>query len=297
MKTLVINSANYVPGSGNTFTYQFPSAVSFGKGDQVAVGSVAVFNSTFNITAARGNNVATLTFPTYNSGGTLVMSNVLTVTFPDGYYTIPQINTYLAQQMVANNLHMTNNGTNVTFVQIQQVTNSFAVQIILQDIPTTTQATTLGYKIPTSSPFANNATQKTTPTIAFNAGFGSLIGFPASSLTTNSAAQVTSSTSPTCFIYTNSLPLAISPINSYVMTCSLLGMSIHSNPPNVLCTIPLSASLGNFINITPSQYIFCDIAPNTYSQIVIKFFDQAMNPITLVDTELVLMLMIRENGE
>ena len=50
MKTLVIN------------IYNSPSAVTFGKGDQVAVANVAAYNAPFNITAALGNNTVTLSF-------------------------------------------------------------------------------------------------------------------------------------------------------------------------------------------------------------------------------------------
>ena len=50
MKTLVNN------------IYNSPSAVTFGKGDQVAVANVAAYNAPFNITAALGNNTVTLSF-------------------------------------------------------------------------------------------------------------------------------------------------------------------------------------------------------------------------------------------
>ena len=38
--------------------------------------------------------------------------------------------------MVANNFFMRQGAANVTFVQIQQVTNAYTVQIVLQGIPT-----------------------------------------------------------------------------------------------------------------------------------------------------------------
>ena len=52
------------------------------------------------------------------------------------YYTIPQINAYITQHMVANNFFMRQGAANVTGVQIQQVTNAYTVQIVLQGIPT-----------------------------------------------------------------------------------------------------------------------------------------------------------------
>ena len=57
MKTIILNSSNYVQGSGNQFSVAFPgNGVKFNSGDKIAVAGIAVYNSTFNITAARGNN-------------------------------------------------------------------------------------------------------------------------------------------------------------------------------------------------------------------------------------------------
>jgi len=284
MRTVVINSSNYV--SGNTFAYNFPSAVMFGKGDEVAVAGLAVFNSTFNITAARGNNQVTLSFPQWASfynpstvNFTWSMVNTtFTVTFPDGYYTIPQINSFLQQQMLAQGVTGGNAASPVYYINITQVTSSLTVQIQISDIPP-----------PGASSGAPQT--KTTPTMTFNAAFGTLLGFPASSLSANSVLASTSNV--TSYFYYNSLPVQINPINSYTLTCNLLN-GIHQNPPNILYTVPLSAPLGNFIVVSPSQFLFNAIAPNVYSQIIIRIFDQNFNPITLLDTEMVLMLVIRE---
>jgi len=306
MRTLVMNSSHYVAGTGNTYRYNFPSAVTFGRGDKVAVANVAIFNSTFNITAALGNNTLSLSFPTINTEGFLVYTSNFTVTFPDGYYTVPQINDYLTQQIVANNCHMiASNNSPVPFVSIVKNSSSFGNLIIIQEIPPTNYRTqTLKYTLPANSPFATITENfhKGTPIITFNAAFGALIGFPASTLTRFNAPEGVFPLQPVVqgkvsYVHNNSLTPNLSPINSYIMTCSLLGNSIHTNPPDVIFTIPLSASLGNFIVINPSQYIFNEIAPNTYNSITIRFYDQNYNALALRDTQMVLMLVIQENGE
>ena len=132
---MVINSANYVAGRGNTFIPNFPSAVSLEKSNQVAVANVAVYNATLNITAALGINTLTLSFPSLASS--TPTKNSLTMVFSDGYYTIiRQVNAYLTQQVAASSYLMRQGAANVTGVQIQQVTNAYTVQIVLQGIPT-----------------------------------------------------------------------------------------------------------------------------------------------------------------
>ena len=56
-KTLIINSSNYISGSGNRFVYHFPNTVSFQAGSSIGMSSVSMYNSTFNIECSRGNNI------------------------------------------------------------------------------------------------------------------------------------------------------------------------------------------------------------------------------------------------
>ena len=135
---MVINSANYVAGRGNTFIPNFPSAVSLEKSNQVAVANVAVYNATLNITAALGINTLTLSFPSLASS--TPTKNSLTVVFSDGYYTIiRQVNAYLTQQVAASSYLMRQGAANVTGVQ--QVTNAYTVQVLLQVMRTTPAST------------------------------------------------------------------------------------------------------------------------------------------------------------
>ena len=56
MKLIVINSSNYVPKSGNKYVYSLPSSVKLTTKSKIGVSAISVYNSTFNITAARANN-------------------------------------------------------------------------------------------------------------------------------------------------------------------------------------------------------------------------------------------------
>jgi len=167
MKTLVLNSGNYVAGSGNTFTYRFPTAISFAKGDRVGLANLAMTNSTYNISAARGNNSVSISWPTIElkTGAKLVNFKILTYVywdatyndytfyFPDGYYTISQLNAYLQQQMFNQGLYLTaNNAAQVVyFFAINTITSQYAVQVQAFNFPTADDATKLGYATPTGN--------------------------------------------------------------------------------------------------------------------------------------------------
>ena len=88
----------------------------------------------------------------------------------------------------------------------------------------------------------------------------------------------------------------INPIDSYILTCSLLN-SPYSIPSDVFFSLPLNGGLGSLITVNPSQIVFNSIAPNYYKEITIRLFDQLFNPLPLQDKELVLTLAILEGNE
>ncbi len=134
-KVILLNSSDYVANSGNTYTYQLPQTYKSQVGDQIGVSSVSMYNSTFNVTAARGNNVIQLI---WNAGTT----TNYTFTLADGYYSISDLNYFLQQQMILNNLYCTTNGgsQNVYFIELQINAVRYAVSLNLYYLPTASNA-------------------------------------------------------------------------------------------------------------------------------------------------------------
>ena len=281
-KLIVINSSNYVQGSGNRFVYTLPSSVKLTTKSKVGVAAISVYNSTFNISAARGNN--TLAFD-FHAASTITK----TYTIPDGYYSVSDLNYFLQSKMFADNLYVfSNNGANVVyFFEIVLNSVQYSTQLNSYYLPQTGEAVTLGYTKPSGAswafPVANRA-----PQLTFNAAFGSLIGFnaqqfPASVFSTNQSKI--SEKSPN-----------ISPIDSYNLTCNLIN-SRYSIPNNVFFSLPLTGSLGQLITFNSSNLVMNDIAPNVYSNIVIQFFDQLFNKFDMRDVEIVISIVIDDSGE
>ena len=73
MKLIIINSSNYVPKSGNKYIYSLPSSVKLTSKSKIGVSAISVYNSTFNITAARANNTFTFRFPSANQLRRLIL--------------------------------------------------------------------------------------------------------------------------------------------------------------------------------------------------------------------------------
>ena len=175
----------------------------------------------------------------------------------------------------------------IYFVELTTNAVRYAISLNVYPIPTTAQATALGYSQPVGSTWIFPSTAQC-PQVTFNATFGALIGqyegtYPATISTL--AVQNISVVTP-----------IISPVDSYILCCNMINSRL-TIPVDVLFSVPISASLGELINISPAQFLFNDIDPNTYSQIVISFYDQLFNKLQLVDKDIVITLAIKYANE
>ena len=279
MKTLIINSTNYVIGSQNAYSYRFPQTTKFQAGCAIGVAGISMFNSFQNINVIRQNNKVTFVF----------LGLSYTWTIPDGYYSVDSLNYYFQSQCILNNLYVTtNNGLNfIYFIELQLNTARYSTSLNFFAIPTSAQASALGYSQPSGSTWSYPSVP-TTPTLTFNQNFGNLIG-------------ITFGTYPTTLSSTNIQYLStftpiINPINSVIFCCNLIS-SKYSIPNNILYTLPVSSSLGTIIQDKANSVVFNNIIPQVFSTIEITLFDQAFNPIIIIDPELVLTLIISEPSD
>ena len=280
VKLIVINSSNYVENSMNAYVYKLPQSTKFTRKSKIGVASLSMYNSTFNVSASRGNNKLTFI---WNSATPLTLN----ITLDDGYYSVDALNYFIQSKMYENKMYV-NSGSNVIyFYEIVQNAVRYGVQLNSYYLPTSAQATTLGYTQPSGATWSYPVTNKT-PQLTFNDTFGNLIGFlgqtyPATVQSTNQS--IVSTKTPN-----------ISPVDSYIITCNMIN-SKYSIPCNVLFSLPLSGSIGTLIVHNHPEIVYSDIAPNIYSNVVIQFYDQLFNKLDIKDKELVLTLAINDDDE
>ena len=283
MRTIVINSSNHVEGTRNKFIYTFPSQLKLTENHRIGVSGVSMYNSTFNIEAKRGNNTLTLV---WNADS----QTSYTFTFPDGYYSVSQMNEFLQQQMILNNLYVTNSsGQYVYFVELVTNSSRYAVQLNTYFLPTSSNATTLTYTKPSGASW-NYPTVNKCPQITLTSNFGSLIGFEAGTFPSGSSVATNQE-----FISTKVPKLNV--VDNYIMTCNMISNVDYSIPSSILFTIPLTVGLGKLMSVTPASVVMNHIAANHYKEIVIEFFSQDFQPLELNDYELTLTLVISDEKD
>jgi hypothetical protein len=126
METVFLNSSNLANRDNNRLVYRFQQSVKFKKA-KVALKSLSIYYSWFNISADYRNN--SFQYNWFDPSGEL--TDVRTITIPDGNYDISTLNEYLQSKLIANQHYVTrsSNGvtSNVYFLscyRIQHITDS-----------------------------------------------------------------------------------------------------------------------------------------------------------------------------
>jgi hypothetical protein len=98
----------------------------------MAISSLAIPYSWFNITSAYNNNTISITFPY------LATTTTLNITIPNGFYSVSDINNYIALQMINAGLYLINStGSYVYYFQVSTNTTYYTNTVVLSLVPTT----------------------------------------------------------------------------------------------------------------------------------------------------------------
>lgn len=289
--TLVLNSSNVVNRNTNaTYQYNFIGG-NFIIDDnmEVMLSSAQIPYSIFNITSVYNNNKLTIGFPT---GASTNSYTVFNITFPDGFYTVPDIRYYIQQFCITNNLYLINaNGDNVYFIDFQVNSTYYANQILLYTVPRTLPS---GWSIPSTGWIGfSTFTSDRTPYIQLAAGnlFNEYLGFnsgiyPPSATTTGYTTNYS--------LLSDKKPPIGSYVNSIIVHCSLVNNRVVS-PSDILDAFQITnTTFGANINYAPSIEKFVRLGRGTYSSMIVYLTDQNNNPINLLDPNILITLLFKQ---
>ena len=171
MRTLVLNSNNVVPdGLNNKLVFRFPNSAKFDKA-YIAVASVSMYYSWFNVSATLGNNVIGYTW-----GSQAASSKTYFFTIPDGLYEVSTLNQFLQYQFIRNGHYAINAaGQYVYFAEMAVNAARYKIQVNTFKVPTAAAQTALGYTQTTSD--APTAGQTFNPIIIIPLSLGSILGW------------------------------------------------------------------------------------------------------------------------
>jgi len=302
MRTLILNSQNIVPNTNNSeLVFAFPAgSITIKESQKVALATLQMYYSTFNITSANQNNTYQYVW---------VDGTIHSVVMPDGFYTINDINNFLQFTLIANGHYLVATGNNFVYL-FNWVANPTYYTIELQVYPIdTTIATANSWTLPSSPTWAIPTAQAISPMIyILPNNFTKVVGFktgyyPQGSPTYLEA--VITGTPPTqtqtpAFItqqaYQSTTAPQITPLSSYVLTCNLINNN-YAVPNNLLYSFAPQGAFGDQFTIQPNFPAYININPGQYQFITLKLLDQNLLPVAIQDPNFVIQLIISDSVE
>ena len=278
MKTIILNSTNIVPNSGNSnFIYNFPAGGTQFKNDEIALSNISMYYSWFNINQALYNN---------NVFNYIWLGTTYVVTIPDGNYQIKELNDYLQWVMIQNGHYLVDGGGNyVYYLELILNVSRYAVEFIASPIPT---ALPSGWSNPAGLVFPATATTPQIQILSTN-NFYKIIGFNAGTYPTPTQSTIYSKLSDTA--------PQVSPINSIIMECNLINNNL-ALPSKLLYSFTIqNVAFGDVLNISVPEFSWNDIADGFYDRIQIELKDQNLNSIQINDSQIVILLCIKKKSE
>lgn len=307
MRTIVLNQSNVVQdGNNNTLIYRFPVNANF-KDNYVAVSSLTMFYSWFNISASLGNNK--LSFNWVNANNTNAYTTY-TVSIPDGLYEIESINNYLkwvmfnAPSLTTNQISpvpaspfylINGSGDQVYYFELVVNVNSYGIQLNTYNVPAF-GALPSGFTNPGNTLLP---TQTFNPVVTFTAKFNDLVGFTAGFATAQNQNNSTPNPATTSaykigstLSYLSSKSPQIQPNSTLLLTMSNIE-NPWSSPSSVLYAVTPSVAISKAIIEKPPEYSWQKLTDGNYSQLRLQFTAADGSSIAIRDPNICILLVIK----
>jgi hypothetical protein len=303
MRTLILNSDNIVEGTNNSvLEYEFSGGnINLKKGQKLALASLQMYYSTFNITALNQNNSFSYIW---------VDGLTYLVSIPDGFYDIPTLNNYLHFTMVQNGHYLiTSTGDFVYLLTLTVNPTLYATELNCFGISAALAATNVWvlpavptWVLPTNFILPILVVGKIGLNAAFNsANFGLVIGFetgyyPNAVITGVPPAQIETPSYVSDQQFLSTFTPQVTPLSSFILTCSLINNN-YAVPNNLIYSFAPQGTIGQQFTVAPNQLVFIDVLPAQYSRFQITFIDQALRPVAIQDPNMIIQLVISDPDE
>lgn len=306
MFIIVLNQNNIVAdGQNNKLVYKFPNSVVF-KDKYIAVSSISMFYSWFNITTTAQNNYFTYT---WTNGG---VTTTYTITIPDGLYEIKDINNLIQFECIKNGTYYKSpSQTYIYPFEFQVNPNRYAIQINTFLIPTATPAG--GYSTPSN--FAGWPTQAQNSVVTIPSKFNIIMGYtdgfssnanvlngytpPAPTKYNNYVTKISdpSATPPVGTLsYLSDISPQVQPNNNILFSLSNIN-NPYSQPSSIIYSLNPSVAIGEQIFETPPNFMWNKLIDGTYNELRLTFLGTDLSPISINDPNMTILLTIKDKDE
>jgi hypothetical protein len=292
MKTIILNSSNIIPdGTNSKFQYNFPQGGYTFKDDVIAVNSISQYFSTFNISTTYNNK----TFSYIWIDGT-----TNSVTIPDGYYSVAQLNAFIQSVFFANKHYLTTTtGSYVYLLEILINQSKYAVGVNSYLISVAIAAAN-SWSIPAGATWVLPTNSILPYLVIPSNNFGKLIGFAAGQYPAGVIAGVPPAQTQTPSFAISQTTLStiapqITPFSSFLLFCSLVNNRSVIPSQLLYSFTPTGAVFGALQEYAPqAELAFNEIQDGNYTQFIVEFRDQLGNAVVFQDPNTLITLITKK---
>lgn len=281
-----LNRSNLVLNGFNN-TYEFPfrgSAANF-VDTEVAIHSIGMYNSVYNIDTTYANNVVSVRMPI-----NAIATQTVNITIPDGLYSYNNLSRFIQSKLKEAGAYLINaEGSDVHYIQLSANSAYYACQVDSELVPSTLPA---GWSLPATGIYSAGSGM-TLPSVSrvpilyiANQAFGDIIGFDAGSYP--SVAQETLQT-----FLSNKTP-QIHPVSSYIVRCNLINNKF-TMPSDILGSFDKQGtSAGDLISYKPNEHLWLPVSDGSYANIRLTVVDQLGRFVRIRDNDINILLVIKQ---
>jgi hypothetical protein len=217
---------------------------------------------------------------------------------PDGFYDIEAINNYLHFTMVQNKHYLlSSTGDYVYFITWSINASRYSVELNCFGI-NVTLATSNSWVLPSGATWVLPNNFIIPQIIIPNNNFSLVVGFasatyPSGIISGPPPLQTQTPAYTTNQQFLSSYTPQVTPLSSYILTCSLINNS-YAVPNNLLYSFSPVGDIGQQFQIEPNQYMMINCNPGSYSYFTMTLVDQNFQPIYLQDPNILIQLIISD---
>jgi len=295
---IILNKSNIrnLNQGNNSLVYEFPSDIQFKNTDSIAISSLNIYYSWFNITAKNNNNYFQYKF--FNNNKQLEIFNVH---ITDGYYTIQTLHEYLQNAMVDNgHFVITPTGDHMYFIELLTNETYYSVQIKLSSISKMMVFDGITYDITDQeTDFRIDGSWLPpddiyiTPQFLIPASnnFGNLIGFQKGTVVEYDSSNDIINNQ---YSILNNFAPNIEVQNSMIITCNLVENKL-GKPNNIIQSFSAAnTQFGGSIQAI-HEIVYSKIKSGTYKNLLLNFYDQDFKELQILDPNLIITISFIQN--
>jgi len=278
VKKLQLSSINKVDDSvGNKFQANLNTNLEINDNFSIGLEKCIINKQWNNIEASRNNHKCSIL---WNADTTVQYD----LTLPDGGYTVGNLLYRLQNFMASNDLYCVNsvNGDIVYFIDIEIDDVAYGISVTFMPLPTSVQATALNY---TKAPDAtwNFPVTASTPQLIIPTGFGKLMGYIAN--TYPETPEIST------HVFTGGVP-QFNPVGNVNITCNFVSNGL-GKPSNFFDSFSTDGERSAPIGINNSNPAMLTCNQNTYTYLLLEFFDQYYKPLFIKDNDVAISILLK----